>query len=184
MDGELEVPGKGGKPGGREPDSRETSPPDENELLPVPAGRVRRETSHANVWKRLSIRRSVRRAHALWESNSNEPILIQLDRIEEQIKAVEGAVTARFRLQTVERRLSVLSENIADRFERLDHRFLQFWEIEERLGHLQEIQQKLDEIAETQAQLKSWADWLRRGIVATSLCLSLIVVFTVCTLIQ
>jgi hypothetical protein len=58
----------------------------------------------------------VRRAHLLGDASSNEALLQRLDSIEEQLRGVEGAI----QLST----------------ERIETRFLQFWEMEERFGEV------------------------------------------------
>ena len=81
-------------------------------VIPIEAPRHER----GSFWKRLSARRSVRRAHLLGDTSSNDAMLQRLDSIEEQMRGVEAAI----QLST----------------ERLETRFLQFWEMEEQFGKL------------------------------------------------
>ncbi|MEE8580915.1 MAG: hypothetical protein V3T33_04920 [Myxococcota bacterium] len=185
MDGELEHPGQRGEPGVHEREARDVSPPILDAMLPVPAGPPRRQqTKRPGFWKRITIRNSVRRAQALVESNPYEPVLLRLDKIEGQLSAIEDAVRTRFRLERVEQQLARIESDLADRFERLDHHFLQFWEIEERLGRLDDIQVKMDELGATQSELMAWAAWLRRGIVFSAFFFLAAAVFTVYMLSQ
>ncbi len=81
-------------------------------LIPIEAPRRER----GSLWKRISARRSVRRAQLLNDASSQDALLQRLDAIEAQLRSVEGAVE--------------LSAT------RLETRFLQFWEMEEQLGKL------------------------------------------------
>jgi hypothetical protein len=96
---------------------------DRNAVVPIEAPRRER----GSLWKRLSVRRSVRRAHLLSDTSSSEALLQRLDSIEEQLRGVEGAI----QLST----------------ERIETRFLQFWEMEEQFG---EVAAKMAELETSQ----------------------------------
>ena len=80
----------------------------------IPIEPPRRE--HGSFWKRLSARRSVRRTQLLNDSSSNDAVLSRLEAIDGRLRSLEAAVE-----------LSA---------ERLETRFLQFWEMEEQFGKL------------------------------------------------
>ena len=74
----------------------------------------RPQSERGSFWKRISARRSVRRAQLLHDVASPDAVLARLDDVDERLRSLEAAVE-----------LSA---------ERLEARFLQFWEMEEQLG--------------------------------------------------
>lgn len=74
----------------------------------------RPQSERGSFWKRLSARRSVRRAQLLHDVAPQDAVLARLDEVDERLRGLEAAVE-----------LSA---------ERLEARFLQFWEMEEQLG--------------------------------------------------
>ena len=86
---------------------------DERAVIPIEPPRRER----GSFWKRISARRSVRRAQLLNDASSHDTLLLErLEAIEDRLRGLEGAIE-----------LSA---------ERLETRFLQFWEMEEQFGKL------------------------------------------------
>ena len=105
-------PGRADRPGGP-PGPRALRPrsKDQHAVIPIEARRER-----GSFWKRLSISRSARRAPVLTDASLGESLIEKLDAIEERMRGLESSVE--------------LSS------ERLETRFLQFWEMEEQFGKL------------------------------------------------
>jgi chromosome segregation ATPase len=80
-------------------------------VIPIEARRER-----ASFWKRLSVSRSTRRSQLATDASLNAPVIEKLDALDERLRGLEGSVE-----------LSA---------ERLETRFLQFWEMEEQFGKL------------------------------------------------
>ena len=85
---------------------------DQSALIPLEAPRRDR----GSFWKRISARRSVRRAQLSNDNASQDAVLERLDAIDDRLRGLEAAIE-----------LSA---------ERLETRFLQFWEMEEQFGKL------------------------------------------------
>ena len=94
--------------------------PEQNAVIPIEPPRRQR----GSFWKRISARRSVRRAQFLHDQSSSDAVLERLDTIEQRLQGLEAAVEASA--------------------ERLETRFLQFWEMEEQFGKLRAQVSKLE----------------------------------------
>ena len=84
---------------------------DQRAVVPIEARR-----GGGSFWKRISLSRSTRRAQLLKDASLGDSLIEKLDTIEERMRGIEGSVE-----------LSA---------ERLETRFLQFWEMEEQFGKL------------------------------------------------
>ena len=110
---------------------------DRSAVIPLEAPRRER----GSFWKRISARRSVRRAQLLNDSASQDVVLERLEAIDERLRGLEAAIE-----------LSA---------ERLETRFLQFWEMEEQFGRLAT---KVDELETSQRDAAERTRTLSRSI--------------------
>ena len=76
------------------------------------------------------------------------------------------------RLGAIEARISSIDQGLGLRFDRVEQRFLQFWEMEEQLSQLTEITDRLEEIRRAQKQVVEAADSTRGGMRTLSLILA------------
>jgi len=79
------------------------------------------------------------------------------------------------RLSRIEARISSIDQGLGLRFDRMEQRFLQLWEMEEQLGQLRDISDRLDEVRRSQREVTEAAKGLPRNMRTTSLILALAV---------
>jgi hypothetical protein len=80
------------------------------------------------------------------------------------------------RLGAIEERLSSIDQGLGLRFDRVEQRFLQFWEMEEQLTQLTEITDRLEEVRRAQKEVSKAAETTRGGMRTLSLTLAAAVV--------
>lgn len=79
------------------------------------------------------------------------------------------------RLGAIEARISSIDQGLGLRFDRVEQRFLQFWEMEEQLSQLTEITDRLDEVRRAQKEVVEAASRTRGAMRTLSLILALAV---------
>jgi hypothetical protein len=109
-----------------------------------------------SLWKRIALRRSVRRAHQLADSAQAGSTQVRLDAFA-------------LRLDETPKQLRKMESALSQRFDQLEERLSLFWEIEEQLGQLGEIHDKLGEVHERQADLGARVAGLRTGLLVVAL---------------